>query len=88
MKMPIIFTTAPDVYDLPGTVPAGHAGFMPDGTVLRAVRVDVPGAILQVKRYLKAGYQAFGGKELRQVVREGGFLEGDIAPLVDLARRD
>lgn len=85
MTMPTIFTTAPDIYDLPGTVPAGHAGFMPDGTVLRAVRVDIPGAVEQVKRYLKAGYVALGGEDLQKVAADGGFIEWPRTSLLYLA---
>jgi len=76
MISPLIFTTAPEIYDLPGTVPAGHAGFDRSGAVLRAVRpVDVPGAIPQVTRYLKAGYIAVGEAGLDAIRAAGGFIE-------------
>jgi hypothetical protein len=73
--MPLIFTTAPEIYDLPGTVPAGHAGFTREGAVLRAVRVDLPGAVTQVQRYLTAGYMACGETGLDQIRQDGGFIE-------------
>lgn len=75
MIMPVIFTTAPEVYDLPGTIPAGHAGFDRTGAVLRAVRVDVPGAVAQVARYLAAGYCACGPSGLGAIRAEGGYIE-------------
>jgi hypothetical protein len=75
MTMLLIFSTAPEIYDLPATRPAGHVGFTADGQEIRAVEVDMRGAVVQVRRYLTAGYVAVDGAGLEEIVRLGGHVD-------------
>lgn len=85
MAAAIIFTTAPDAYDLPGTRPlCPHVGFTAEGLVIRAVEIDLGIAVEQARRYLGAGFVATDHAGLREIVRAGGYIEPAI--LIELER--
>lgn len=81
----VIYTTAPEVHDLPETRPLGHAGFLHDGRVVRAVSVALQDGVPQITVYLKSGCAAMTRDEFAAAVAGGGHSDVDLGEEEEIA---